>query len=443
MRPLLPSGLPTTPQRGVTALSESADRPGFLSAMDEEGVVACAPTQLLARGKVMRGACVPDEGITRRKGASVRSAAVGPAPEGPRFCSAAKRVVRAEKHGTPLAACGSHLPLASDRGRAPGRRDTTRSQSDRAEQRSAPRHRCHPGRAIGAAQRGLKGAIGRVAARSALSRSHLPVRHALCYLVIRSGHFCGSTIWTTPSIGAARATKARSCARREEPMSKRKRALLASASAIAVVSPLIAGDLAAQTVPATEPGWSFAVTPYVWVPWVEGKFSYNVPERTGVAGARVNMDAINLLESLNFAVSIAGEARNGRFSILTDLIYLDFGKSSSAVRSVDFVQAGRNPVSRAVLGRGGADGAQHCWLPTGQAAAGSILVAPGERVRHERAHGRNVAPRAAVARAAVEGTWQPAHRRRPGRAGARAGGRAPRFVRASATFRRPRAMQRQ
>ena len=195
--------------------------------------------------------------------------------------------------------------------------------------------------------------------------------------------------------------------------------------------------------PATEPGWSFAVTPYVWVPWVEGKFSYNVPERTGVAGARVNMDAINLLESLNFAVSIAGEARNGRFSILTDLIYLDFGKSSTAVRSVDFVQAGRNPVSGAVLGRGGADGAQHCWLPTGQPAAGSILVAPGERVRHERAHGRNVAPRAAVARAAVEGTWQPAHRRRPGRAGARAGGRAPRFVRASATFRRPRAMQRQ
>jgi hypothetical protein len=42
---------------------------------------------------------------------------------------------------------------------------------------------------------------------------------------------------------------------------------------------------------------------------------------------------------------------------------------------------------------------------------------PGERAGYERAHGRNVAPRPAV----VEGTRQPAHRRRrPGRTGARA-----------------------
>jgi hypothetical protein len=131
-------------------------------------------------------------------------------------------------------------------------------------------------------------------------------------------------------------------------MSKRKRARLAPTSAVAVLSLLIAGDLAAQTAPSAEQGWSFAVTPYVWVPWVDGKFSYNLPERTGVSGARVNMDAINLLESLNFAVSVAGEARNGRFSVSTDFIYLDFGKSSSAVRSVDFAQVGRNPVSSAL-----------------------------------------------------------------------------------------------
>jgi hypothetical protein len=132
-------------------------------------------------------------------------------------------------------------------------------------------------------------------------------------------------------------------------MSKRKRARLAPTSAAAVLSLLIAGDLAAQTAPSAEQGWSFAVTPYVWVPWVDGKFSYNLPERTGGAfGARVNMDAINLLEALNFAVTVAAEARNGRFSVSTDFIYLDFGKSNSAVRSVDFAQVGRNPVSSAL-----------------------------------------------------------------------------------------------
>ncbi|MBL6459139.1 hypothetical protein JMJ55_27840 [Belnapia sp. T6] len=107
-----------------------------------------------------------------------------------------------------------------------------------------------------------------------------------------------------------------------------------------------AGDLAAQTVPSAEPGWSFAVTPYVWAPSINGNLRYSIPRSTGGAsGANVGMDATNLLEALNFAAMVAAEARHGRFSVLTDFIYLDLGNSSSAVRSVDFVQVGRNPVS--------------------------------------------------------------------------------------------------
>jgi hypothetical protein len=107
-----------------------------------------------------------------------------------------------------------------------------------------------------------------------------------------------------------------------------------------------AGDLAAQTVPTSEPGWSFAVTPYVWAPSIEGELRYGAPRGMGgVSGASVGMDATNLLEALNFAAMVAAEARNGRFSVLTDFIYLDLGNSSSAVRSVDFAQVGRNPVS--------------------------------------------------------------------------------------------------
>ena len=69
----------------------------------------------------------------------------------------------------------------------------------------------------------------------------------------------------------------------------------------------------------------------------------------------------------------------------------------------------------AVLGRGGADGAPARPLVSHRSTCARVNPRwPGERARHERAHGRNVAPRAAV----VEGTWQPAHRRRrPGWAG--------------------------
>ena len=119
--------------------------------------------------------------------------------------------------------------------------------------------------------------------------------------------------------------------------------------AVLALTAAFAGEPAAQTVPSAEPGWSFAVAPYVWAPSIEGKLRYGVPGRaggvSGASGAKVSIDATNVLEALNFAAMVAAEARNGRFSVLTDFIYLDLGNAGSAVRSVDFVQVGRNPVS--------------------------------------------------------------------------------------------------
>jgi hypothetical protein len=117
-------------------------------------------------------------------------------------------------------------------------------------------------------------------------------------------------------------------------------------AALALLAGLYAAGLRAQTPPSVEPGWSFAVTPYVWAPSIDGSLRYRPPgAQGGVAGASVGIDATNLFEALNFAAMVAAEARNGRFSILTDLIYLDLGNAESRVQSVDFVQVGRNPVS--------------------------------------------------------------------------------------------------
>lgn len=105
-------------------------------------------------------------------------------------------------------------------------------------------------------------------------------------------------------------------------------------------------DSAAQTAPASDPGWRFTLTPYVWAPSIEGKLRYTLPDgRGGARGADVGVDAVNLLQALNFAAMITGEARYGRYSVLSDFIYLDLGSSTSQVRAVDFFEFGRNPVS--------------------------------------------------------------------------------------------------
>lgn len=102
----------------------------------------------------------------------------------------------------------------------------------------------------------------------------------------------------------------------------------------------------AQPTQPSASGWQFTVTPYFWAPALDTKLRYELPPGSGNArNSDVRIDSINLVDALNAAAMFAAEARNGRFSILTDLIYLSFGNASSTVESVDFIQGGRNRVS--------------------------------------------------------------------------------------------------
>jgi hypothetical protein len=114
---------------------------------------------------------------------------------------------------------------------------------------------------------------------------------------------------------------------------------------LALLAALPAASPHAQTVPSALPGWQFSITPYLWAPTLDGNLQYSLPG-TGDGATRANarVSSINLLESLDGAAMIAAEARYGRFSVLTDFIYLSFGKSTSEIRSVDF-QGSRTAVS--------------------------------------------------------------------------------------------------
>lgn len=78
--------------------------------------------------------------------------------------------------------------------------------------------------------------------------------------------------------------------------------------------------------------WHFAVAPYVWLPSVEGTLKFSVPP--GTSGSPEASTDSSILEHLNFALMIAGEARKGTWAILTDIIYLDFGEEDGEVKSI-------------------------------------------------------------------------------------------------------------
>jgi len=89
--------------------------------------------------------------------------------------------------------------------------------------------------------------------------------------------------------------------------------------------------------------WTFSVMPYLWLPNMNGDVRYG-PPATGGATANVSIDAGTLLSDLDFALMVTGEARKGRWSFSTDLIYLDLSSAQSTVRSIDF-NPGPGPVN--------------------------------------------------------------------------------------------------
>lgn len=89
----------------------------------------------------------------------------------------------------------------------------------------------------------------------------------------------------------------------------------------------------AQTAGSSAERWQFAVTPYVWLPNVDGTLRFSVPPGAG-GSPSVEVGPNSYLENLDFALMLAGEARRGNWAIISDLIYLDFAGESSAVRSV-------------------------------------------------------------------------------------------------------------
>ena len=129
----------------------------------------------------------------------------------------------------------------------------------------------------------------------------------------------------------------------------------------------------APITPAPIEGWTFSLTPYGWVLSLNG--SNTVKGRT----TDVNAGFFDILEHTQFPkdlfeLAAMGEARYGRFALLTDIVYLKAGVGASITRSRG---------TDAINGTVGASAGLKMWLVEAQFAAAyemarwSGLFSPG------------------------------------------------------------------
>ena len=108
--------------------------------------------------------------------------------------------------------------------------------------------------------------------------------------------------------------------------SMRERTVTILASVLALAAVLFSGVVRADP---QETPWEFSVTPYLWLPHVDASMRYETP---GNGGSQVLLT--NLLQHLNAALFLSGEARKGKWGLAADLVYCDFRKEGSNVLSV-------------------------------------------------------------------------------------------------------------
>jgi hypothetical protein len=108
--------------------------------------------------------------------------------------------------------------------------------------------------------------------------------------------------------------------------SGRERAVHWFASVLAIPAVLFSAAVRADP---QEPPWEFSLTPYLWLPRVDASMRYETP---GSGGSAVSLT--NLLQHLNGALFLSGEARKGTWGLAADLVFCDFQKEGSNVSNV-------------------------------------------------------------------------------------------------------------
>lgn len=79
--------------------------------------------------------------------------------------------------------------------------------------------------------------------------------------------------------------------------------------------------------------WQYTLTPYLWLPRIEGRLNYSLPPGDG-GNPSFGVGPTDWLDLLNFGLLVSGSARKDDFVILADFIYLSMSTTDSRVISV-------------------------------------------------------------------------------------------------------------
>jgi hypothetical protein len=105
--------------------------------------------------------------------------------------------------------------------------------------------------------------------------------------------------------------------------------------ALCALATALAAGVALATPAAADDDDRFSITPYIWLPTVEGDLRFTFPQNGTEFFPNVHVGPNDYLDNLEGVLMIAGEARFDRFSVFTDFIYLDFSRDTARLITID------------------------------------------------------------------------------------------------------------
>jgi hypothetical protein len=106
-------------------------------------------------------------------------------------------------------------------------------------------------------------------------------------------------------------------------------------AATAIAFPACAQIASTAPNPEAPSGWTFAIAPYGWLPTIRAGLDFNRP-RGGTVTTNVSAGIGDYISKLNFALMGGAEARDDRFTIMTDLIYTNASLTQSEAHISSF-----------------------------------------------------------------------------------------------------------
>jgi hypothetical protein len=135
----------------------------------------------------------------------------------------------------------------------------------------------------------------------------------------------------------------------------RNRAFVGAIFVLLLATGAWSGARAQQPMSAGQPspttGWQFNIAPYLWFPTVNLSLDYNLPSALGGRlPTDVSVGPGAVYGHFDFGGMIAGDVRNGPFSLLTDFVGARFSATGSDVniKSIDFFGLPSIPISRSL-----------------------------------------------------------------------------------------------